>query len=90
MDNAAKFEVTGHCEMPGRGAFVLGHLQIGSLRPGDHVQNSVNSIIKFRIFAVESLGGGGTHKCAIILCGSPSYGEIIRAFPVGASIFLAN
>jgi hypothetical protein len=81
-----KFEVTGHDEMPERGAFVLGLIHGEGFRPGVLVRSVSNQQQTYAVAGVESISGSGTHMSALVFRERPSMPDIVHAFPVGSMI----
>ena len=81
-----RFEVTGHYEMPVRGAFVLGQLRSGSLHPGLVLRGNSERAFSYTLAGVESLSGNEKHMHALIFQGKPCIADLLRAFPVGTII----
>jgi hypothetical protein len=84
MKATSVFEVTGHHELPDRGAFVLGHIT-AAVSPGMLVRGTGSSR-SFPVSGVEFLSGKGNHINALVFVGKPSLAEILEAFPVGSNI----
>ncbi len=80
-----RFEVTGHDELTGRGAFIVGHIRSGVIRPGMYVDTLSDSL---RIAGVECLDNTRERKYlhALVFAERPSLDVVRAAFPVGTVV----
>jgi hypothetical protein len=81
----ARFEVTSHLELSGRGAFVVGHIRDGVFRIGMKVltHEEPASLTISAIEYVDNVGKGGFWN-ALMFREDPPLGFLQRVFPVGA------
>jgi len=81
----AKFEVTSHLEISGRGAFVIGHVREGMIRIGASVPLP-DSTECWTISAVEFVDKipERKHWNALLFKELPELGDVEAAFPVGS------
>jgi hypothetical protein len=86
-NNAAGFDVTAHHDMPERGASLLGHFRGAGFMPGQRVRSLTDVDCVFIVAGVESLSGAGGHLSAVVFRDRPGSAEVIRAFPIGSTIF---
>ncbi len=82
-----EFEVTGHYEIPARGAFLLGHIRQGRIAPGMLVETGCEPPT-LKIMGVECLSDcvKNRHSNALIFLEKPSMEFLMRVMPVGANV----
>ena len=86
-EEAGRFEVTGHFEVTGRGAFVIGHIIAGMIAPGMRVRAIPSSHV-LTICGVECVDNISEKKYwnALVFAEKPNLAFIRAAFPVGTTI----
>jgi hypothetical protein len=83
------FEVQDHYELPSRGAFVIGRIVAGVVRPGMRAQTGLDPA-QLEVAGVEFLDNvtDGTFKNALVFADRPSLAFVKQAFPIGFVIDL--
>ena len=86
-----QFEVTDHAEFAGRGAFVVGKIVDGVVRPGMRAKTRLNPPA-LTVSGVESLDklSERKHWNALIFAEHPSLEFVARAFPIGSLVDLES
>ena len=82
-----EFQVTGHYEMPARGAFVLGELLQGKIAPGMVIETRCEPST-LKIVGVECMSDSANnrHSNALIFLEKPSMDFLLRVMPVGSIV----
>ena len=88
-----RFEVLDHYELTNRGAFVVGRILDGVIRPGMRAKTQFDQSA-LKISGVESLTGvqprdnqsTRKHWTALIFAEHPTLEFVARAFPIGSVI----
>jgi hypothetical protein len=82
-----RFEVTSHFELADRGAFVIGYIRAGFIRPGMCVDTHLEPP-RLRITGVEVLDNSSEkkHWNALIFAERPTLDFVKAAFPIGGVI----
>jgi hypothetical protein len=81
------FEVTDHAELKDRGAFVVGRIVDGVIRPGMRVTTRLDPPA-LTISGVESLDNLSERKhcTALVFAEHPTLEFVARAFPIGGLV----
>ena len=82
-----RFRVSDHSELTDRGAFVVGNVVDGVIRPGMRAMTRLEPPT-LTIAGVESLDNLGAHRHwnALVFSERPSLEFVTRAFPIGSFI----
>ena len=82
-----RFEVTDHAELEDRGAFVVGRIVDGVVRPGMRVTTWLHPP-SLTISGVESLDklSERKHWTALVFAERPTLEFVARAFPIGGIV----
>jgi hypothetical protein len=80
-----RFEVTSHFELTGRGAFVIGHIRDGLIRPGMYVDTQRDPS-RLRVSGVEFVDNIAEKKYrnALVFAERPTLDFVKAAFPIGS------
>jgi hypothetical protein len=83
------FEVTSHYELTGRGAFIIGRIRGGVIRPGMYVDTHGDPPM-LKVASVEFLDNIAekTHQNALVFAEQPSMAFVKAAFPIGSLLEL--
>jgi hypothetical protein len=84
---SGKFEVTDHYELRERGAFVVGLICEGIIKPGDFAA-LLDGVTYWKISGVEFLDNTAerTYRNALMFRKRPARADVEREFPVGSHI----
>jgi hypothetical protein len=82
-----RFEVTSHFELNGRGAFVIGHIRDGVIRPGMYVDTHRDPP-RLKVAGVEFVDNIAEkkHWNALLFAELPTLDFVKAAFPIGSVI----
>jgi hypothetical protein len=91
MLTTSSFEVTGHFELAGRGALVIGQILASTWRIGDCVSAECGRA-QFTLSGIECLDNIAPKKSAIALVFAerPTQEQTQRAFPCGSILTIAE
>ena len=84
---SGRFEVTGHLQLTGRGAFVIGYIREGVVKVGDSVPLPDTSTV-WTVSGVEFLDKISERKYwnVLLFKEHPARSDVEAAFPIGSYV----